>query len=234
MKNLLLIFIFIFAFTIQNTEAQGLKIDETTVIKDVEGKTISIDAFSKLMGSGEWMIDQKTDADGENYIQLRKATAAEKELILNMMKQNMSDSDLVGKTASAFKLTDMDGNIITTENTRGKVVVFNFWFTTCKPCINEIPELNEVHKKYKDNTNIVFASITFNKKEAVEGFLKKYPINYPVITDDENTISAFGINGYPTNLIIGKDGKIADSVMGGFPMIGEHIEKAIEAALEAE
>ncbi|MFP4845483.1 TlpA family protein disulfide reductase [Winogradskyella sp. PE311] len=233
MKKILLLLTLIIGMNLFTAEAQGIKIDETTIIKDVEGNNIDLDLFSKLMSSGEWMIDSKTDDGGNSFIQLRKATKQEKEMIQKMMKDQISNSDMIGKEASEFSLTDMDGNSITSENTKGKVLVFNFWFTTCKPCINEIPELNKIHKKYKNNENIVFASITFNQKPKVENFLKKYPINYPVISDDKDVISAFGISGYPTNLIIGKDGKIADAIVGGFPMIGDHIESAIETALKA-
>jgi thiol-disulfide isomerase/thioredoxin len=234
MKKLLILLILFIGFNLYNAEAQGIKIDKTTIIKDVDGKRIDLDAFSKLMSSGEWMIDSKTDENGSSFIQLRKASQKEKEMIQKMMTEQTSNSDMIGKEASEFSLTDMDGNSITSENTKGKVVVFNFWFTTCKPCISEIPELNKIHKKYKDNEKIVFASITFNQKPKVEKFLKKYPISYPVVSDNKDAISAFGISGYPTNLIIGKDGKIADAIVGGFPMIGEHIERAIEAALKSK
>jgi len=57
---------------------------------------------------------------------------------------------------------------------------YNFWFIACKPCIAEIPELNEIHDKYKNNKDVVFASITFDKKDKVEKFLKNTPIKYAV------------------------------------------------------
>jgi peroxiredoxin len=234
MKKLLFILILLIGINIQTTEAQGVQIDENTIIKDVDGKKIDIETFAKLMNSGEWMMDEKTDDDGNSYIQVREATEKEKEMIKKMMQNHGGNSDLIGKTVKSFSLTDINGNKITSASTKGKVVVLNFWFIACKPCVAEIPELNKIYEKYKDNKEVVFASITFDGKEHVQDFLEKNPISYPVITDDKDTISDFGINAYPTNMVIGKDGKIADSITGGFPKIGEHIEDAIAAALKAE
>lgn len=234
MKKLLFTLLLLIGLCHQSTTAQGIKIDESTVIKNSDGEKIDLDTFSKLMSSGNWMIDQKNDSDGNSYIQLRKATEEEKAMIKQMMKEQTEKSDLKGKTAEAFSLTDLNGNIITSENTKGKVVVLNFWFIACKPCVSEIPELNKVYEKYKTNESVVFASITFDGKTHVEDFLEKNPIKYPVVTDDKNTISSFGINGYPTNIVIGKDGKFVNSITGGFPQIGEHIEEAIETALKAK
>ncbi|MBV7270411.1 TlpA family protein disulfide reductase [Winogradskyella luteola] len=234
MKRLLLIIALLFCVSTNTIEAQNLKIDKNTVIKNAEGKQIDLDTFSELMTSGEWTIEEKKDKKGHSYIQLKKTTEAQKEMILKMMKEQVSDSEKIGKEASEFSITDMDGNIISSENTKGKIVVLNFWFTTCKPCVKEIPELNKVYDKYKNNDKIVFASITFNEKPKVEKFLKKHPIKYPVVTDERTTISAFDISGYPTNLVIGKDGKIADYLMGGLATMGDYIESARERALKVE
>ena len=57
MKKLLFILILLIGINIQTTEAQGVQIDENTIIKDVDGKKIDIETFAKLMNSGEWMMD---------------------------------------------------------------------------------------------------------------------------------------------------------------------------------
>lgn len=208
-----------------------IMINENTIIKDEKGKKVDMMTFMNLMNSGEWMVDPKKDNNGNDYMQLRKATESEKVMIKQMSMEEEATSKLVGTKAPSFKMTDTEGNLITSENTKGKVVVLNFWFTTCKPCIMEIPELNSVYEKYKSNKNVVFASITFNKKEAVKSFLLKHPLKYPVVSNSKNTINTFGISGYPTNIVIDKKGNYSDITNGGFPEIGKHIEKTIEKAL---
>ncbi len=234
MKNLLIIILLICCVSTHTIEAQNLKIDKNTVIKNAEGKQIDLDTFSELMSTGDWTIEEKEDKKGQTYIQLKKTTKAQKEMILKMMKEQVSNSERIGEKAPEFSLIDMNGNVISSESTRGKIVVLNFWFTTCKPCIEELPQLNNIYDKYKDNKDIIFASITFNEKPTVKKFLRKHPIKYPVVTDERTTISTFNISGYPTNLLIGKDGKIADYLMGGLPTIGDYIESAIEKALKVE
>ena len=136
-----------------------------------------------------------------------------------------------GKIAPKFEMTDVNGNSITSENTKGKIVILNFWFTTCKPCIEEMPELNEIYKKYKSNPNIVFASVTFESKRKTSAFLKRKSFDYPLVVDAREVCDLFQVNGYPTNLIL-KDGKIYDSILGGSPGIGRRISTSIQAAIE--
>lgn len=129
-------------------------------------------------------------------------------------------------------MKDSKGNHISSENTKGKVVVLNFWLAACKPCIAEIPELNEVYEKYKNDTNVVFVSITFEKQEKVETFLTKHPIKYPVVSDSKEMCELFKISGYPTNIVIDKNGNYYDYISGGFTQIGHQISNSIQNALD--
>lgn len=212
----------------------AIRLDENSVFKDESGKIIQFPAFLELMESGEWGMDPVMDKEGKMlYFQLRKATAGEKAMRAEMPGA-MNPSELIGKSGPAFKMKDMNGNTISSDDTKGKVVVFNFWFTSCKPCIDEIPELNEVYEKYKNNPNVVFASITFDKIEKVESFLEKHPLEYPVVAGSMEICELFGIKGYPTNLILDKEGKYFDVALGGNPEIGQLISNSIQNALEGK
>ena len=82
----------------------------------------------------------------------------------------------------------------------------NFWFTSCMPCIKEIPELNELKEDFEGKAD--FVAITFNTKIEVEKFLEKRPINFQHITDQKQNLGAFGVRSYPMNLLLDKEGKI--------------------------
>lgn len=144
----------------------------------------------------------------------------------------MNAQDLTGTKAPNFEFTDINGNIISTENTIGNVVVLNFWFVGCAPCLKEIPELNEIYDKYKENPDIVFASITYDDIKKVKRNLKKYNFDYPIITNAKETCDLFQINGYPTNIVIDKKGEVYFSFTGGFSGIGKVVSKSIQKALE--
>lgn len=90
--------------------------------------------------------------------------------------------------------------------TNGKPIFVNFWFTTCPPCIKEIPELNEIAEKYEGKAD--FVAITFNKKDQVDTFLTTRPINFTHITDQGQNLRQFGVRSYPMNVLLDKDGKI--------------------------
>jgi thiol-disulfide isomerase/thioredoxin len=142
--------------------------------------------------------------------------------------------DLTGTKAPNFEFTDINGNIISTENTVGKIVVLNFWFVGCAPCLKEIPELNEIYAKYKENPDVIFASITYDDIKKVKKNLKKYNFDYPIVANAKNICDSFEINGYPTNIVIDRKGEVYFSFTGGFSGIGKVVSKSIQKVLEME
>ncbi|MDW7693948.1 TlpA disulfide reductase family protein [Flammeovirgaceae bacterium SG7u.111] len=214
--------------------AQELQVDPNTLIKDEAGNRVEQIKMRKLIMTGDWTLDPVKDKEGELlYMQLRKITEEEKAMMLKRMELR-EPSEKVGKKAPNFNIQTLDGKTLTSKNTKGKIVVLNFWFTSCMPCIKEIPELNEVYESYKNNPDVVFASITFDSKSDVNTFLEKHPISYPVVTDSRSTCRLFEIKGYPTNIIIDRDGNYADLVEGGFPHIDHYILNKIAKALKTK
>ncbi len=216
----------------QHNDLQEIIIDDNTIIKNDKGEKIDMEAFMTKISSGDWIDEPVLDKNGKlSYLQLRRTTAEEKKQMLSEM-QMMPESNMVGKKAPDFKLTDINGNELSSKNAIGKIIVLNFWFTSCKPCIQELPELNEVYEKYKNNPEVVFGSVTFDKKETVNKFLKKYAISYPVFTDVNDLITKdFEVNSYPTNIIIDKSGAYSQYIVGGIDGIGAMIRQAIEDEL---
>jgi len=230
MKNLLLILCFgIFIFSESNAqESQSLQINESTVIKDPEGNLVKLPVFIELINSKNWSLEPQTDVNGNAFIQLIKLTEGEKASISAMEERN---AEIAGITIPYFEFTDSNGAIISSENTLGKVVVLNFWFTTCPPCIKELPDLNEIYNKYKNRRDVVFAAITFEPQEKVEKFLKKFTLNYPIVSQEGGFSQQMSRGAYPTNIIIGRDGKVSEYISGGAQGIGKEIEAAIQMAL---
>jgi len=122
----------------------------------------------------------------------------------------------------------MEGNVISSESTKDKVVFLNFWFTTCPPCIREIPELNTIYQKYKDNPDVVFASVCRDNEERVISFIKKHPIDIPISVVSKNNIDVFNVDGFPTNILIDKKGNYKKHVYMITESFGKHIEEALK------
>jgi thiol-disulfide isomerase/thioredoxin len=118
--------------------------------------------------------------------------------------------------APSWRLKDPDGNLVSSDQFKGKVVVLDFWATWCVPCRIEIPGYIDLQKKYgKDGLVIVGASVDQEGPAVVKKFMADFGINYPVVMADDDLVNAFGgVDAYPTTYIIDRDGIIRDRKIG--------------------
>lgn len=118
------------------------------------------------------------------------------------------------------------------QSLEGKVVVLNYWNFGCKPCIEEIPELNKLVEKYKDSVYFISLISPGNIKidnESLQTKLSNFNFQYQHLASSECFASYFGIPEiYPTHIVIGKDSKLVE-VFGGVDT--EKLEKAIKSSI---
>jgi len=112
----------------------------------------------------------------------------------------------------------------------GKTVVVNWWHIACAPCIEEMPGLNKLVERFKQNPNVVFVAIANNKKEHVTRFLEEREFNYIQTLANEEDIKLFG-NAFPVHLIINSEGKICYFSKGGSAEIYIKIESILNGML---
>jgi peroxiredoxin/uncharacterized DUF497 family protein len=114
----------------------------------------------------------------------------------------------VGSEARAFKAIDVNGNMVDLSSFKGKkTVVLNFWFTACKPCIQEMPELNKMMAEMKGK-DVEFISICNDGKEDVKDFLTKIKYDYRCIPSGLGIANQYNVMAYPTHVVINKKGEI--------------------------
>jgi thiol-disulfide isomerase/thioredoxin len=111
------------------------------------------------------------------------------------------------KKLSAFRVKTMDGKTLDSESLRGKVVMINFWSTTCGPCIKEMPELNQLKDQYKD---VVFLAFAPESPATVKKLLAKHPLNFVIIPGAKSLFEEWGIDSYPKNFFVDQDGIIRE------------------------
>gem|GEM_PF-787636 len=136
------------------------------------------------------------------------------------------------KKVSDFEVTLIDGSKFKYSENKGKVIVLNFWATWCGPCRREIPELNELVEKFKDNKNVIFLAITDEDKKTVENFMKKQEFLYKVAINGRELRREFKVNAFPTHFIIDKKGRIIFKQIGYLEGTGKRLKNKIEELLK--
>jgi len=192
--------------------------------------------FMKIMMSGDYIPEPYIDSNKvvKSFV-FRKATDLEKEQMKqiqgNMQNPVQNKNELIGKEAFPFSVTDISGNKYSLEKLKGKVIVINFWFVECKPCVMEIPELNDLVEKYKDK-EVVFLGFATNDKSKIESFLKTKTYKYNIIADSKEVTGLYKVNSYPTNLIIDTNSIISYYFTGLGPTTVRDLDMTIESLLK--
>ncbi|HEX6192977.1 MAG TPA: TlpA disulfide reductase family protein [Chitinophagaceae bacterium] len=120
------------------------------------------------------------------------------------------------KEIPSFSVKTLKDEKIKSKDLEGKIVVLNFWFIDCLPCIKELPALNRLVREYGKYKDVVFLSITWESKERIEkDFYSKYKLDFKVAANAQNVIDLFGKTGYPTTYVVGRDGHIKNAWLGG-------------------
>jgi len=114
---------------------------------------------------------------------------------------------LINKSLPNFELQTLDNHIKTNASYNGKVTLINLWFTSCPPCITEIPYLNYLKDTYQDQVN--FVAITFDTKDKVERFLTRKPFNFEHLVDATIYLHKdLNNNAFPKLILIDKKGNV--------------------------
>ncbi|MFI5187758.1 MAG: peroxiredoxin family protein [Chitinophagales bacterium] len=122
---------------------------------------------------------------------------------------------IVGKSMPSFNSKTLNGEEINSKELRGKIVVINFWFIGCPPCIAEMPALNQLVKEYKDK-GVSFLGFTVeNKKSLKKRFFPKYQFDFTIIPDATEIEDLFGVLEHPMIFIIDQNCKVIAAWGGG-------------------
>ena len=115
---------------------------------------------------------------------------------------------------------------VTLAKLRGKVVLLEFWATWCGPCVQGIPHLNELQKKYA-HQEFQLLSFVEEGHQTMDRFLKRTSVEYPIGLES-TSLEDYGISGIPHAFVLDRAGKI---VWHGHPA-GPELEQALETFLK--
>ena len=116
-----------------------------------------------------------------------------------------------------FTVTTSDGEeyTLSEELETHDAVLISFWYTTCAWCLEEFPELELAYQNYKDDISIIALS-QIDSNPVIEEFKYEFGLSFPMASDSEGITSLFGINNFPTSIMIDRYGIIAYGVEGAF------------------
>ena len=142
-------------------------------------------------------------------------------------------SPLTDKPAPDFTLRDLKGNQVSLSDFRGQPVVLNFWATWCSPCRVEIPYLEALYIKYKDQGLVIIGMNTETDYMKVKHFAEPR-ITYTVLLDGQTQSQAYDVSGIPCTYYIDREGIIQHRSVGFGPgdevMIEEKMKKLLANA----
>lgn len=112
-----------------------------------------------------------------------------------------------------WKVTSLDGQNLNMADLKGKVVFLNFWATWCAPCVAELPNLQRLYEKTKDN-KIVFAFISQEDSATVKRFMTEKAYSFPAYILADQPPMVFKSEIVPTTFVLSPDGTIAFKHVG--------------------
>jgi thiol-disulfide isomerase/thioredoxin len=189
----------------QNVNRALLTIDYKTITPEAPAAK---DAFAWAPPEGARDAAKMSAGPDEDEIELRKK--------------------LVGKAAPDFTLKDLDGKEVKLKDVnKDHVIVLDFWATWCGPCRVSLPVLQKVAEARKDKKLKVFVINLEEDKDTVAAFVKETKLTLHVLLDSNADVGkAYFADGIPETVIIGKDGKVKQA------MIGVHDQKDLEKEID--
>ena len=138
-----------------------------------------------------------------------------------------------GFLAPEISLSSLEGEIVNLSDFRGQVVLINIWASWCTPCKTEMPAIQNMYDKYRDDGFVILAVNATNSDNInnVTNFVENQNLTFPILLDTEGIVSQkYQVQALPSSFFITQDGIINEVVIGG-PMAEALLESRISSLL---
>jgi len=183
----------------------GEIIDSSAYINRKNQQIVKLEAIKKPVFVDEKLKEIKRTNDSLIYEYALSFALGKKPK--NQPKE-FESADYLNKEFPLEKMQTLTGEEIDINKLKGKPTLINFWFTTCAPCIEEIPILNALKEKYGESVN--FISMVADSEMKTKKFLTKREYNFTHIVNKKYITDVLSIHGMPINIFLDKEGKVVD------------------------
>lgn len=136
-----------------------------------------------------------------------------------------------GKTAPDFTLPCPGRGEFTLSEQKGNIVVLDFFASWCPPCRMAIPEMQKLHEEYAGRGVVVLGVNAWERHRAPSAFMREMRATYPIVLNGDEVAKEYGVEGIPTFVVVGPDGKILLRESGWSSRHGREIREVIDKAL---
>jgi len=153
-------------------------------------------------------------------------------LVVSATSQILSE----GMKFPEIMLASIDGDTLKAEDLKGKVVFYNFYFAICQPCIAQKEGLNELYETFAGD-DVLFIAITFDGYEQIKWIRETHGMRFKIVSIYSDEIERhFGVRNYPTNFLVGIDGRILKMKRGikSFETANQEILDEFSPAIQSE
>ncbi len=215
-------------------DVEAFEVDGDTIFLDVNMKPIPGEkdtggADMEIMMQGPpQVVRMKKSGDSWTY------DGVDEDRTMAKMQKFMEEFDMQGfgnmdppplLDDPSFNGKTFDDEEISLADYKGKIIVLDFWGTWCGPCVAAMPSLKLIREAFKDH-GVEIVGIASDEKQAVSRFCKKNKIPWPNVVDAKGSLAEqFGVQAFPTLMVIDKDGKHVHSDIEKKPLVDDLIER---------
>lgn len=173
---------------------------------------ISLQAIKNYQNSG---LTTKTEVRASQGSQ----TNQNQESGTSQLNNVQVKSNTLKTKAVDFKLKDLNGNVVSLSQYKGKKVFLNFWATWCPPCKGEMPDIEKLYNEINDSDLVILAVDLGEKADTVKSFIDKNKYDFTVLLDTSGEVAdKYRIDSIPTSYFIDKDGYIISTNVGAMSL----------------
>jgi len=121
-----------------------------------------------------------------------------------------------GSSAPDFQLPALTGPPVELSALRGHLVLVNFWATWCAPCVAEMPSLDRLHRRLRDEGLVVLAVAVDEDADVLRRWVEARRLTLAILHDPRgrDVAARYGVSGYPVSFLVDRDGRVLENYVG--------------------